>query len=101
MYDLPPDRRDALIAIEAEDHYLRVHTDRGNALIHRGFGDALSQVSAFDGLQVHRSWWVARDAVKRLERNGDRLSIELTNGLRVPVSRTYALAVREAQIPSD
>jgi hypothetical protein len=97
---LPPERRGALIALEAEDHYLRVHTDRGNALIHLRFGDALARLVGMDGLQVHRSWWIMRGAVTKLERNGDRLSIVLRNGLHVPVSRTYALAVREANLPA-
>lgn len=93
---LPPERRGALLALEAEDHYLRVHTDRGHALIHKRLSDALSEVAAIEGLRVHRSWWVAKAAIERVERDGDRLSLHLTNGLAVPVSRTYALAVREA-----
>lgn len=93
---LPADRRGMLLALEAEDHYLRVHTDRGDALIHRRLSDALNEVSAIPGLRVHRSWWVATAAVERAERDGDRLSLRLRGGLLVPVSRTYALAVREA-----
>jgi hypothetical protein len=93
---LPPQRRGTLLALEAEDHYLRVHTDRGNALIHKRLSDALTEVQAIDGLRVHRSWWVAKAAIERVERHGDRLSLHLTNRLVVPVSRTYALAVREA-----
>lgn len=93
---LPPERRGALLALEAEDHYLRVHTDRGNALIHNRFSDALARVATVDGLRVHRSWWVARGAIERVARDGDRLALHLRGGLVVPVSRTYALAVRNA-----
>ena len=93
---LPADRRATILALEAEDHYLRVHTDRGDALIHRRFSDALAEVASLDGLRVHRSWWVAKAAIEGSERDGDRLSLRLRNGLSVPVSRTYALAVREA-----
>lgn len=93
---LPPERRGALLALEAEDHYLRIHTDRGSALVHRRFGDALAEVAGLDGLRVHRSWWVARGAIDAVERDGDRLTLRLRGGPAVPVSRTYALAVREA-----
>lgn len=93
---LPPERRGVLLALEAEDHYLRVHTDRGNALIHNRFSDALSRVATVDGLRVHRSWWVARSAIERVARDGDRLALHMRGGLVVPVSRTYALAVRDA-----
>jgi hypothetical protein len=93
---LPPERRGALLALEAEDHYLRVHTERGNVLIHQRFSDAVGRVVTIDGLRVHRSWWVARGAVERVARDGDRLVLYLRGGLVVPVSRTYALAVRDA-----
>lgn len=91
-----PERRGALLALAAEDHYLRVFTERGEELILRRFGDALLDVAALEGAQVHRGWWVARDAVVRSEREGDRTILSLTNGARVPVSRTYARAARDA-----
>ncbi|HEX8222261.1 MAG TPA: LytTR family transcriptional regulator DNA-binding domain-containing protein [Allosphingosinicella sp.] len=93
---IPPERRGALLAVAAEDHYLRVHTDRGEALILRRFGDALADLAGLDGARVHRGWWVARSAVARCEREGDRPVLVLTNGIRVPVSRTYSVAAREA-----
>ncbi len=93
---LPPAKRGALIALASEDHYLRVYTERGEALIHGRLGDALAELSMADGLQVHRGWWVARGAVTGSERDGDRVALTLSNGLRVPVSRTYLLAARQA-----
>lgn len=53
-----------LIAVEAEDHYLRVHTDAGDELLTMRFGDALAELARADGLQIHRSWWVAADAIE-------------------------------------
>lgn len=93
---VPPERRGAILAVAAEDHYLRIHTDRGDSLVHGRFGDALGELAELEGLQVHRSWWVARSAVEGAEKEGDRLSLVLQNGLRVPVSRTYIVGVREA-----
>lgn len=93
---LPPERRGALLALAAEDHYLRVHTDRGEALILYRFGHAVDDVAGLDGARVHRGWWVAREAVTGTEREGDRPVLLLSNGLRVPVSRTYMQAARAA-----
>ncbi len=93
---LPPERRGALLALAAEDHYLRVFTDQGEALILRRFGDALIDVEALDGAQVHRGWWVAREAVVGSERDGDRTILRLVNGVRVPVSRTHVRGARDA-----
>ena len=93
---LPPELGTELVAITAEDHYLRVHTAKGNALILCRLADAMAELPAGAGVQVHRSHWVARGAVERAERDGARLVLALKGGLRVPVSRTFLLAVREA-----
>ena len=83
-----------LIALEAEDHYLRVHTALGSELILARLSDAVAQLEGYDGLQVHRSWWVAADAVAGLVIQDGRLALRLRNGLTAPVSRTYRDAVR-------
>ena len=94
--EVPPDRRGMLLALAAEDHYLRIYTDRGEALVLRRFSDALVEVADMEGARVHRSWWVAKQAVTGSERSGDRIVLLLTNGVRAPVSRTYLLRAREA-----
>ena len=84
-----------LAAIEAEDHYCRIHRrDGGSALIHYRFGDALEEVAGLDGLQVHRGAWAAADAVEGAERDGRKWRLLLAGGGSVPVSATYAAAAR-------
>ena len=85
-----------LLCVESEDHYLRIHTDAGSDLILYRMSDALSDLEGANGLQVHRSFWVARDAITEVERNGKRVSLKLANGLVVPISRTYLPTVRQA-----
>lgn len=97
---LPPELRRPVLALSAEDHYLRVHGPAGDTLIHHRFSDAVRALGDA-GVQVHRSWWVARDAVRRVERIGERTVLVLDRGLRVPVSRTYALAARQAGLLGD
>lgn len=80
----------ALVAIEAEDHYCRVHHRGGaSALIHYRFGDALEELAGVEGIQVHRGAWVAAEAVESAARDGRRWELVLTGGQRVPVSATY------------
>jgi len=92
MARVRPGIRGRLIALKAELHYLRVVTEFGEDLIHCRFSDAIEQAGEL-GLQVHRSWWVAHDAIAE-RRGGDAPRLILRNGLTVPVSRSWASRVR-------
>jgi len=94
---IPPRLGRELLALEMEDHYVRVHTMAGSDLVLMRLRDAIAALSGIDGLQVHRSHWVAATAVAAVERKPDgKLVLRLTNGLCVPVSRSHAAAVRAA-----
>jgi len=82
-------------AVEAEDHYLRLHTSKGQDLILLRLADAVSELEGIEGAQVHRSWWVARDAIADAKRGDGRATLTLKDGAEVPVSRTYAGMLRE------
>lgn len=85
-----------LIAVEAHDHYLKVHTDAGEELITLRFADALNELAQAHGWRVHRSWWVAADAVEDVRWRRGLGEMRLVGGLKVPVSRTYGLVLKEA-----
>jgi hypothetical protein len=90
-------RREArLIAVEAEDHYLRVHTDAGDELITLRFADALAELAGVPGFQAHRSWWFAKDAIEDVRWSRGRGEARLAGGLTAPVSRTYAKDLKDA-----
>lgn len=82
-------------AVEAEDHYLRLHTSKGQDLILLRLADAIDELEGIEGAQVHRSWWVARDAITDARRGDGRATLTLKDGSQVPVSRTYAAVLRE------
>jgi hypothetical protein len=82
-------------AVEAEDHYLRLHTSKGQDLILMRLADAVAELDGIEGAQVHRSWWVARDSIAEAERGDGRATLTLKDGAQVPVSRTYARVLRE------
>lgn len=85
-----------LWAVEAEDHYLRVHTDVGEELITARFGDALEELADWPGFRTHRSWWVAACAIDGVRWSRGRGELRLTSGLVVPVSRSQAQALKSA-----
>jgi DNA-binding LytR/AlgR family response regulator len=85
-----------LWAVEAQDHYLRLHTSKGEDLILMRLADALVELEGIEGARTHRSWWVARDAVKGVERAEGRATLTLASGVEAPVSRAYVKTLREA-----
>lgn len=91
---LPPDIGGDIIALETEDHYLRVHASGGSALILMRMADAVALLDPRLGAQVHRRWWVADAAVAGVRTEGQRLSLRLVDDKRVPVGRTFAAAAR-------
>jgi hypothetical protein len=80
-----------LIAIVAEQHYLRVVTRLGSCLVLYRMSDAVRELEAagWPGLQVHRSWWVSRSAVSSYLRRDGATWLVLEGGLRAPVSRSF------------
>jgi hypothetical protein len=91
----PPKLRPAALhAVEAEDHYIRLHTSAGSDLVLLRFSDALAELEGIEGAQVHRSWWVAKDAVTATARDGGKLLLVLRGGAKAPVSRSFVRALR-------
>ena len=89
-------RNEPIWALGAQDHYVDVILARSHHLVHMRLSDAVTLVAGEDGLQVHRSWWVAHDAVEEIVRRGRRVEIRLHNGQVVPVSRTGATRLKDA-----
>jgi hypothetical protein len=91
---LPPGIGRDIIALETEDHYLRVHAAGGSALILMRMADAVALLDPRLGAQVHRRWWVAQAAVAGVQMEGQRLSLCLIDRTLVPVGRTFSAAAR-------
>jgi hypothetical protein len=85
-----------LWAVQAEDHYLRLHTSLGQVLILMRLGDAIVELEGIEGARTHRSWWVARAGVRAVSRAEGRAILTLPDGVEAPVSRAYAKILRAA-----
>ncbi len=94
---LPPELGSDIIALEMEDHYVRVHTALGSALVLMRLRDAMALVGDLEGMQVHRSWWVARAAVEDVQRDGRNIRLTLARGLEAPVARAKVADLRDAR----
>lgn len=98
-----PALRGDLLSITGRDHYVDIRTTAGLQTILMRFSDAMTEAAPTDGGQVHRSHWVAWQAVTGTERAAGKLVLTLTDGSRVPVSRTFrgAVAARGLLRPGD
>lgn len=89
------DRRGDLLALNAQGHYLRVITTGGEDLVLHTFGDAVKELGEDNGLRVHRSWWVSRQALANGELESTK-RLRLDGGVEVPVSRTFRAQLLQA-----
>jgi len=93
---LPLDKRGPLVSLSVEDHYVRIRTTKGEALVLMRLADAIRETPAATGTQVHRSHWVCFDQVQSARRDGDRAILSMTQGPDIPVSRTHVPKIKEA-----
>ena len=93
---LPAELGSEIIALEMEDHYVRVHTALGSELVLMRLRDAIAHVDGIDGRQVHRSWWVARGSVEDVRREGRNVRLLLARNIEAPVSRAQVNELKDA-----
>ena len=89
-------QRGRILRLSMQDHYVEVHTDLGTQLLLMRMSDAIKELDGVDGMQVHRSHWVATAAVEGKTRENGRLLLVTKDGAKVPVSRSHNADVREA-----
>ncbi len=81
-------------ALKGEDHYVRVIGEDGEQLVLMRLRDAIADLGSAEGVQVHRSWWVASSGIAKVTRAGRTAEIVLKNGTTVPVSREMVSKLR-------
>ena len=74
---------DRIVRVKAAEHYLEIHTNDGVEVLRERMATFLDQVDPEDGIQTHRSHWVARQTAHAL--SGSKLT--LFDGQKVPVAR--------------
>jgi hypothetical protein len=84
-----------VLALQMEDHYVRVHRPTGSELILMPLARAIEGMEA-EGLRTHRSWWVASHAVRKVEGNARSMRLHLSNGTIAPVARSAVIHLKAA-----
>jgi hypothetical protein len=85
----------AICAIKAEEHYIQIWSDNHTDMVRYRFRDALQDLAAMDGAQIHRSWWINWDCVNGGRPRGRSMILTLRNGLVVPVSLAHVSEARK------
>ena len=92
---LPDELRSDIRWMKAEGNYVDVYGADDHRLVNYVFSRAVEELRPL-GMQVHRSYWVARDSLIRVESRKGRIYAVLQGGDRVPVSRSFVREVRHA-----
>ena len=88
MRRLSHENRGEILSLNSQDHYVEAVTSTGKELILMRLGDAIDELPDIDGRRIHRSWWVAKAAIKGLAPYRGQLFLDLLDGRTVPVSRS-------------
>ncbi|MCF6344092.1 MAG: LytTR family transcriptional regulator [Devosiaceae bacterium] len=89
MDRLPKKLGRKLISLSSHDHHVDVRTDKGVEMIYMKFSDALKELKNYPGLRIHRSHWVAFDAVDKVKQSGRKWVVKLKDGSELPISEKY------------
>ncbi len=92
---LQPPLRGPVYWVEAQEHYVRVTTAEESRMVLHRFSDAIRELNPAEGMQVHRSHWVAFSAVESLIKEGQAMKLKIWGDAQVPVSRSYRAKVEE------
>lgn len=86
---------DEVIALKAEQHYIKVYTAERSFMTLYRFSDAVAEMDPGVGQQVHRSYWVRTSAIRAVRREAGKYSVELASGLVAPISAANRGLIRE------
>lgn len=89
MQRVEPEMRGRVIRLAVFDHYVSLITEKGETRLLMRFCDAIAELPPVEGVQVHRSHWVAVDAVQERLCEKGRLFLKTDDGALVPVSRNF------------
>ncbi len=92
---IPVQIRGELISIAAQNQMVKITTSRGYHIMRESLTNAIKRVHNTEGLKVHRSYWVAKPAIRKLDRQAGRNIIVLSNGQQIPVSDKKISDVKE------
>ena len=93
---LPFEARGPVQRITTENQYLRVETNRGDAVIRMSLAQAEALLPRNRGIRIHRSHWIASDQIDRIFYENGNARIQTITGASLPVSRDKVVQVKQS-----
>ncbi|WP_424983918.1 LytTR family DNA-binding domain-containing protein [Maritalea sp. S77] len=88
--------RGQLFYLSMQDHYVNIVTSKGAELVLLRLADAIKETDGVVGVKIHRSHWVALDAVAETRKKGSGMVAVMKDGAELPISRGQMDEVRLA-----
>ncbi len=86
MLLLPVEKRDEILSVSAQDHYVLITTKKGEHLHRLALNEAIGMMPVDTGIKIHRSHWVAKKHIRKVVKTGSRYFVALSNGAEIPLS---------------
>ncbi len=83
-----------VLSLNAQDHYVEVATEFGSELCLIRLSDAIAEVAPIEGIQIHRSSWIAKSAIQEIKVQGNNTEVHLINGNTLKVSQSRVKELR-------
>lgn len=93
---LPDGSGDTIIHLSVDDHFVEVVTELGKVKLRMRMRDAIDELHGALGFRIHRSHWVAKDAIDTVVQGQGKVVVHLNTGAKVPVSRNYRSVLEDA-----
>ncbi|WP_428522625.1 LytTR family DNA-binding domain-containing protein [Roseibium sp.] len=94
LESLSPPFTDRILRAEAQEHYVKLVGPNDTQMVLYRFSDILRELPENTGMQVHRSHWIAHEAIQQVQKEGNNTRLVLNDGTQIPVSRRYVSTVR-------
>ncbi len=95
MQRLPEHLGNKLISLSMNDHYVEVTTSKGSQMLHLKFSQAMEELANYPGIQIHRSHWIAKDALHSIEYYNRTMLAVTSDNRKIPVSSPYRRSVKQ------
>ncbi|MCT4552623.1 MAG: LytTR family transcriptional regulator [Alphaproteobacteria bacterium] len=92
---IPEHKRDSIFMIKSNENYIEVFFEDKIETINYRLKDAIKEMPANMGIQIHKSYWINKSYFKEISKKNNKNYITLTNSLEIPIGGTFLALIKE------